>query len=294
MSLATIPLERESRQLSVSERKPTLAGVVSLLDMLRFYADFFVNALFELTSMADGWKANDGMIPHPGAVAGKLSALQLQCMEHGLEESGKKCARIIEKAHNKPGLRFKDVVNDLNQLRELLESELQSRVFVCLTPAESRLYDKPETEWQSIIARFPRVRHDVDECSKCFALGRYAAALFHAMLIAEFGIIQVAKLFPPDPGKKVNDKPGWADLERLRQINEKQVKDRTPLELQHKDFLKSLMPLALAMKDSWRHKISHVDNKLEWMDTDFSPEVAGEIISATRGFMRRLAQDLPK
>jgi hypothetical protein len=49
----------------------------------------------------------------------------------------------------------------------------------------------------------------------------------------------------------------------------------------------------LAIKDSWRHKISHVENKLNWMDTDFSPQVAVEIISATRGFMRRLATDMP-
>jgi hypothetical protein len=48
------------------------------------------------------------------------------------------------------------------------------------------------------------------------------------------------------------------------------------------------------MKESWRHKIDHVANKLEWMDTDFSPEVANEIITATRGFMRRLAAELPK
>jgi hypothetical protein len=47
----------------------------------------------------------------------------------------------------------------------------------------------------------------------------------------------------------------------------------------------------LAMKDSWRHKISHVENRLEWLDTDFRPQLAKAIIKAIRGFMRRLATE---
>jgi len=80
----------------------------------------------------------------------------------------------------------------------------------------------------------------------------------------------------------------------LERIHSKKWGDKTPLEQQHAEFLKNLLPLSFAIKDSWRHKISHVDNKLAWTDTDFGPEVAGEIISATRGFMRKLATDLPK
>jgi hypothetical protein len=113
--------------------------------------------------------------------------------------------------------------------------------------------------------------------------------VFHVLLVAEFGVIRVAELLHVG-----GDKPGWGSLERLVRINAKAWKERSPLEQEHSDFLKNVLPLAIAIKDSWRHKISHVDNKLEWMDTDFSPQVADEIISAARGFMRRLAADLPR
>jgi hypothetical protein len=49
----------------------------------------------------------------------------------------------------------------------------------------------------------------------------------------------------------------------------------------------------LSMKNSWRHKITHVDNRLEWLDVDFSPQIAKEIISSVRGLMCRLAAELP-
>jgi hypothetical protein len=48
------------------------------------------------------------------------------------------------------------------------------------------------------------------------------------------------------------------------------------------------------LKNAWRNKISHVQGKLTLMSVEFSPEIAEEILLATRAFMRRLAEDLPK
>ena len=161
--------------------------------------------------------------------------------------------------------------------------------FFHLSIAEAELFDHPTKEWEKATERSPKIRHDVEESAKCFSFGRYAASLFHVLLVAEFGVIEVSKLFNAE-----GDKPGWGTLDRLQAIHAKKWADKTDIEKQHSGFLGDLLPLAIAIKDSWRHKISHVDNKLEWMDTDFSPEVTSEIISVTRGFMRRLAKDLPK
>jgi len=80
----------------------------------------------------------------------------------------------------------------------------------------------------------------------------------------------------------------------LEKILKKPYDERKPVEQKHSKLLEQLLPLLLAIKSAWRDKISHVDNKVEWLDTDFSPQVAEEIMIATRGFMRRLAEDLPK
>jgi hypothetical protein len=54
-----------------------------------------------------------------------------------------------------------------------------------------------------------------------------------------------------------------------------------------------MMPFAHSIKNEWRHKINHMENRLVWLDTDFSPQMAGDIINAVRGFMHKLATELP-
>jgi hypothetical protein len=269
---------------------------VSLLDMMRFYGDLFVQTLTRILQ----WEIKCARIvnnpstqmapPMAVEIYAYVGTLAVELLTYGFESSSLKADRIHERLQAAHMLvSYGEMVSLLRELRERIEDDFHKLVFVSLTLEESKLYDDPDKGWEDVTRRFPKVRHDVEECSKCFALTRYGAALFHVLLVAEFGIIQVAELFG-----QAGDKPGWGALDRLRKINDKKYSDKSALEQQHSDFLKNLLPLAFAMKDSWRHKISHVDNKLEWMDTDFSPEVAAEIISAVRGFMRRLAVDLPK
>jgi hypothetical protein len=82
-------------------------------------------------------------------------------------------------------------------------------------------------------------------------------------------------------------------LNRLERTSEKTYQDRSEVERQNAKLLEAFLPLMLSMKNSWRHKITHVDNRLEWLDVDYSPQIAKEIISSVRGFMCRLAAELP-
>jgi hypothetical protein len=47
------------------------------------------------------------------------------------------------------------------------------------------------------------------------------------------------------------------------------------------------------MKLAWRNKVNHATGRPIVM-SEFMPEVAEEIIMASRGFMRRLAEGLPR
>jgi hypothetical protein len=64
-------------------------------------------------------------------------------------------------------------------------------------------------------------------------------------------------------------------------------------EKKHWPFLEQIIATVEALKNAWRNKVSHANGKLMLMTTDFSPEVAEEILMATRAFMRRLATDGP-
>jgi hypothetical protein len=143
-------------------------------------------------------------------------------------------------------------------------------------------------DWETVAKRWPKMQLDIEESSRCFALERFAASVFHVLLVAEFGVIQVCDLL-----KVSGDKPGWGCVSRLEKVLDKDFKNRSPLEQQHSKLLEEIVPMMVAVKDSARHKISHVDNRLVWLDADFSPQIASEVIGSTRGFMRRLAKELP-
>jgi len=173
------------------------------------------------------------------------------------------------------------------ELHGRLTDELFNILFFSMTGSEIQYYSKPTKGWEETIKRWPKTRIDIEESSRCFACARYAASIFHVLLVAEIGVIEVAKVFGV-----AGDKPGWGALDRLEKILVKPYKERSQIQQSNSDLLKQVLPLMLAIKDSWRHKISHVENKLEWLDTDFSPQLAEEIMTATRGFMRRLAAEL--
>ena len=44
-----------------------------------------------------------------------------------------------------------------------------------------------------MITKFPNTLDDIEEAHKCFALDRFAAAIFHSNQIIEIGLIELGK-----------------------------------------------------------------------------------------------------
>lgn len=225
-------------------------------------------------------------------LAKKLDALSALCEGSELAMTHKAIAPLRETvALQMTGapINFDSIQRGANVVASRLEDELSLRLFFEVDSRQAEQFKAPLMHWEQIIERFPALRQNIEESSKCFALERYGAAVFHILLVAEYGVIALAKLI-----KVEGDKPGWGALERLQKILKVSYKDRSDFEKQHSQLLEDTVPLAFVVKDSWRHKLTHVDNQLVWVDTDFSPQVAEEIVAAARGFMRKLAQDLPE
>ncbi len=178
----------------------------------------------------------------------------------------------------------------IEEIARAIRRELKRRLFLYIAPDKAHWYQDPVEGWGEVIKRWDQVRDDIVESSKCFACDRYAAAVFHVILVAEAGAIEVGKLIEiSDP------KPGWNSVlrEMDRILHRAKFPDLKPAEQKHYKLLEQLWPLMQGIKDAWRHKISHVENKLVLMTGDFSPQIAEDVIIATRAFMRRLVIDLP-
>jgi hypothetical protein len=181
-----------------------------------------------------------------------------------------------------------EVIPRIQEIHRAIQAESETVLFLSIPNEDSEWYRSPCRDWEAVLGRWLELRTNVEECSKCIALERYGAAVFHVLLIAEFGVIKVSELFGVQ-----GDRPGWGAVERLHKITLKPYKDRSSVEVANFDLLGKLVPLMHSIKTSWRHKLDHVDNQITWLDTDFSPKVAKEIVSATQGFMRILAMELP-
>jgi hypothetical protein len=175
------------------------------------------------------------------------------------------------------------------ELYHRLFDEMRGRFFWSLSIRETEYYIRPWNGWEKIISRFPDTLEKVEEASKCFALSRYAAAVFHSLQVIEVGLIELGTFMDvKDPLS------GWTAVSnRLNSIMGKKYNERTDFERQNFEFLEQVQGTVEALKNAWRNKISHAQGKLVLMTTDFTPEIAEEIIFATRAFMRRLAEGLP-
>jgi hypothetical protein len=172
---------------------------------------------------------------------------------------------------------------------ERLVDEGYASVFFALSPRESNLFRAPRQGWTVAIERFPSIVDDVEEASKCLALSRYTAAVFHSVQIIEAGLIELGGFL------KVSDpQSGWTAVAlSLKKIIERSHKDRTRFERKNFKFLEQIYGTIEGLKNAWRNKISHAHGKMTVMTVDFSPDVAEEILFASRAFMRRLAEGLP-
>lgn len=203
----------------------------------------------------------------------------------GSRASAKKLILELNKGQRK----WRHIKPVCKEIQERLIDEMDAKIFFALTPRETDFYDAPRAAWKEALARFPAILDDVEEASKCLALSRYPASVFHSVQIVEAGLIELGGFL------RVNDPlSGWTAVAgALKKVIDKKHGDRTTFEKKNFAFLEQTQGTVEGLKNAWRNKISHAGAKLTVMGKEFSPEVAEEILFATRAFMRRLAEGLP-
>ena len=140
-----------------------------------------------------------------------LARFEPNCVELELTAS----LATIEKIrvlYSKPDAEYRTFGPLAEELNGRLTDEMQGRYFFALSMREAEYYSKPWKNWEEIVRRFPYSVSDIEEASKCFALSRYGAAVFHSLRTIEVGLIELGTFIGiADP------KSGWtAVANRLR------------------------------------------------------------------------------
>jgi HEPN domain-containing protein len=176
-------------------------------------------------------------------------------------------------------------------VRGRLTDELSTKLFFQLPHSRKEFFEEPRKRWGEVTGRFPNAIRDIDEASKCFALSRYAACVFHCVQIIEHGLLPLGAFL------SINDPlSAWtAVAKELKKIIDKKHDQRSDFEKKHFPFIEQMQDTVEALKNAWRNKISHAHGqRLVLVDSEFTPDTAEEIMTATRSFMRRLAESLPQ
>jgi len=278
-------------------------GVVTLLDILRAYAEAYakgakilalLNSEIFHQAQSTGYDVRtdnqllDRLKQH-------LSDLLEHCQHLPLTSiAAQKLVHIIdtpELMSTWQQTETADVLqNAISDVITRLEDELSINMFFKLPQEKQKYFDNPLDGWKEVIDRFRDTVSNIEEMSKCFALSRYAAAVYHACQAIELGLIQLGMFI------EVNDpKSAWtAVTNRLEKLVVKtKYQDLEPKYKECFAFLEQMHAVVEALKSAWRNKIDHAQGRLVLMTTDFTPDIAEEIMMASRAFMRRLATEMP-
>jgi hypothetical protein len=174
--------------------------------------------------------------------------------------------RMQEQLQSNPALTYAQVASMLGDIESRFADHLNDIKLLYLSAQEATLFEPAEqllatsgTPVAEIRDNFPSACFEIEECSKCLALGRQTAAVFHAMRVMELGLAALAKhLNTPDP-VKASDRNWGNVLNAVKtKIDEKwPVKSRLPDSEGTK--MEALYVTIDAVKNPWRNSTMHVE-----------------------------------
>jgi len=268
---------------------PSHAGVVSLLDMLKFNAHTFVVVSRLIASIGATYEMGRRTNPHMGPTldAGAMPDSQVTLEIAGQEMLKQECHQLllhlsedhIDKTlitlRTRP-VSWGEISRLKNELASRIEDELKRRIFYQLKPGVAEYFDMTQPFGKEVHEKFGSASHDIEEACKCYACERYDATAYHLMRAMESPLKCLAKTL------HVKYTPGWAGY--LNRVDKK-LRNQKRLPKARREFLSNASVLLWSVKDAWRNETMHLERQ-------YSPEQAGEIFRSTKAFMVHLASGL--
>lgn len=164
------------------------------------------------------------------------------------------------------------------QIHAVMRNELSLRVCLIVDPSRVHFFQEPLDGWGDVLAKFPSCAVDIEEASKCLALNRSTACVFHSMRVVEAGLEALAKALGI-PYEYKNWDPVLKQLAHIAETEYQKLEDRW--KGQRQKFLDARERLT-AIKDALRNPTMHVRGT-------FTEEMAEDVYRSARGFMNHLA-----
>jgi len=166
----------------------------------------------------------------------------------------------------------------IGRLKDAVIGEAQTRYALLLDSHSRELWEPTHPLFGDEFKNaFPRANYDLDEASKCLALGRGTAAVFHLMRIMEAGLHAVHACLGI-PVSLVGTDRNWGNI--LKRVREAIAARGNRWE--EKEQFQELYALLDAVKDAWRNATMHIESK-------YTPDESDHVFRMVRGFMKKLS-----
>ena len=263
--------------------------LVSLWDMLRFYADKFVDVLNTLDLV-------EGMLVDPKSaldseerlsfVGGQVQHLHDQLLELNLQLSAKAASRLLfgitNVSREKPEV-WAEYFKKYNEiLRTRVADELEGKAIYYISDHVDLLSESPLFGGK-VDESFPSAQYDISEAGRCLALRRSTACVVHLMRALECGLSSLAS----ELGISLKTE-NWNTI-----LNDIENEIRSRNKTTHGEVWKNKDEPFFAeaathfrfIKNAWRNHAAH--GRVKYTD-----EEAQEIYDSVRSFMRHLSERL--
>ena len=263
-------------------------GLVSLWDMLRFYAEDFCYATSIIGQIYMDLQSKSPQQSSLAAVKTALGSLDARCRAVGLAMTSRQIERVQDLVlHNHYPYTPEGLARfgrDLADINARPVDELKLRHFLAMDAARTAYYEQKELLFgQEVVDKFPSVAYDISEAGKCYALYRSTACVFHLMRVLEIGLRVFADRFGVPSDRQI-----WHNvIEGIEKAVRNMPNDpNKPADWKdQQEFFSGAATQFMFVKDAWRNYVAHARDKC-------TEDEAERIFSSVRSFMQRLATRL--
>jgi hypothetical protein len=242
-----------------------------------------VSVLANLVSMADGRARppQDSVMPPENAASSIQMLDRFLAVIDTLHVPVTKITVLDAKSEiGKSGMNFFNCGQLLLNVSNTLRRELQTVKVFTLDSSEAAFYaPKGPLFGADVAANFPSIAYDINECGKCYALGRSTASVFHAIRCLEAAIRAIYRcLGLPDPIRGVDR--NWGMI--LKKVNE-EMDIKWPKSSRiggdGKRF-EGFVAALTSMQNPYRNATMHLDEKYTEGEAKYIFEMVGGLMKS--------------